>query len=111
MRTHTVLSFAFLLLACTSCVSSKEFKSLTADYEARQAELAKCRTDYTSLTTEKQSLESQNATLNKTIESQASQITLLKENNTQALGQLQNMSVISAQQAESIKKSMENIGA
>jgi chemotaxis protein MotB len=111
MRTHTVLSFAFLLLACTSCVSSKKFKSLTADYEARQAELAKCRTDYTSLTTEKQSLESQNATLNKTIESQASQITLLKENNTQALGQLQNMSVISAQQAESIKKSMENIGA
>ena len=35
----------------------------------------------------------------------------LKENNTQALHQLQNMSVITGTQAESIKKSMENIGA
>jgi chemotaxis protein MotB len=35
----------------------------------------------------------------------------LKENNTQALKQLQDLSVISSSQAESIKKSMENIGA
>ena len=34
----------------------------------------------------------------------------LKENNTQALTQLQNLSVITSTQAESIKKSMENIG-
>jgi chemotaxis protein MotB len=35
---------------------------------------------------------------------------LLKENNTTALTQLQNLSVITSTQAESIKKSMENIG-
>ncbi len=39
------------------------------------------------------------------------QIDFLKENNTQALKQLQDLSVISATQAESIKKSMDNIGA
>ncbi|WP_315819165.1 OmpA family protein [Paraflavitalea speifideaquila] len=39
------------------------------------------------------------------------QIAYLKENNTQALKQLQDLSVISSSQAESIKKSMENMGA
>ena len=39
------------------------------------------------------------------------QIDFLKKNNTQALKQLEDLSVISASQAESIKKSMENIGA
>ncbi len=40
-----------------------------------------------------------------------SQNALLKENNTQALKQLQNLSVITSTQAESIKKSLDNIGA
>ena len=35
----------------------------------------------------------------------------LKDNNNQALKQLENLSVISGSQAESIKKSLENIGA
>ena len=39
------------------------------------------------------------------------QIEFLKQNNTQALKQLEDMSVITAAQAESIKKSMDNIGA
>jgi chemotaxis protein MotB len=39
------------------------------------------------------------------------QIAFLKENNNQALKQLQDVSVISSTQAESIKKSLENLGA
>lgn len=39
------------------------------------------------------------------------QIAFLKENNNQALKQLENLSVISSSQAESIKKSLENIGS
>jgi len=38
------------------------------------------------------------------------QVSYLKQNNTQALKQLENLSVISSSQAESIKKSMENMG-
>ena len=49
-------------------------------------------------------LENDIANLNKQVE-------LLKQNNTQALKQLEDMSVITAAQAESIKKSMDNIGA
>src|SRR4029079_806499 len=52
----------------------------------------------------KSALETDIANLNK-------QVDLLKQNNTQALKQLEDMSVISASQAESIKKSMDNIGA
>jgi len=39
------------------------------------------------------------------------QIAFLKDNNTQALKQLEDMSVISTSQAQSIRKSLENIGA
>src|SRR5690606_5742295 len=39
------------------------------------------------------------------------QIDFLKENNTQALKQLEDLSVISSAQAESIRKSLENLGA
>jgi chemotaxis protein MotB len=39
------------------------------------------------------------------------QLSNLKSSNTQVLGQLQNLSVISDKQAESINKSLENIGA
>jgi chemotaxis protein MotB len=35
----------------------------------------------------------------------------LKQNNTQAIKQLESLSIITSQQAESIKKSLENIGS
>ena len=98
-------------LIVTSCVSSKKFKSLNANYEALQGDLTKCRTDNSGLTTAKQSLETENAALKKQTDDLTAQVSYLKQNNTQALQQLQDMSVISKQQAESIKKSMDNIGA
>jgi len=66
--------------------------------------LNECNTAKADLSRQKSSLESENANLK-------SQVDLLKQNNTQALKQLEDMSVISASQAESIKKSMDNIGA
>ena len=45
------------------------------------------------------------------IESLNKQISYLKENNNNALSQLKDLSVISTSQAESIKKSLENIGS
>ena len=94
-----------------SCVSSKKFKKSQADYAALQAQhttlqgsLTDCNNDKAQLNSQKSGLETDIANLNKQIE-------LLKQNNTQALKQLEDMSVISSSQAESIKKSMENIGA
>ncbi|MBO9659951.1 MAG: OmpA family protein [Chitinophagaceae bacterium] len=94
-----------------SCVSSKKFKAAQADYATLQGQytqlqgnLNDCNTAKNQLTTDKAGLEKNIADLNRQLE-------LLKQNNTQALKQLEDMSVISSAQAESIKKSMDNIGA
>jgi chemotaxis protein MotB len=94
-----------------SCVSNKKFKaeqdkyaSLNNQYTALQGTLKTCDDERAEAARKKLLSDAE-------IESLKKQITYLKENNTQALQQLQNMSVISSSQAESIKKSMENIGA
>jgi chemotaxis protein MotB len=56
-------------------------------------------------------LTQKNAFCAEQVEALNKQIAFLKQNNTQGLKQLQDMSVISAEQAASIRKSMENIGA
>ena len=110
MTYKLLLPIVVLAIIGSSCVSSKKFKSLNAEYDAlkgtnatTQSDLTKCQSDYSGLMNQKKSLEDQVSSLN-------SQISLLKENNTQALAQLENMSVISKQQSESIKQSMENLG-
>ena len=94
-----------------SCVSNKKFKAeqdrytaLNTTYTALQASLKACEDDKTEAARNRALMEKEIEGLNK-------QISFLKENNTQALKQLQDMSVISSSQAESIKKSMDNIGA
>jgi chemotaxis protein MotB len=52
-----------------------------------------------------------NSELENRIEDLNKQMALLKQNNSEALKQLQDLAVISSTQAESIKKSMDNIGA
>jgi len=98
-----------------SCVSTKKFKAAQAAAQARfdslmgaynklQGDLKNCNDQTADLGKQKSALQGQVDDLNK-------QISFLKDNNTQALKQLEDMSVISGAQAESIKKSLENIGA
>ncbi|MFL5739806.1 MAG: OmpA family protein [Flavisolibacter sp.] len=105
------LVFTTLSVLLISCVSSKKFKSLSANNQGLQTDLTKCKSDYGELNANKQSLETEVAALKKESVDLNTQIDYLKKNNTQALQQLEDMSVISKQQSESIKKSMENIGA
>ncbi len=104
-----------MAMIATSCVSSKKFKKAEADAQTRynqlnttyvqlQETLKNCNDDKTELNRKNTALQVEIDGLNK-------QIAFLKENNTQALKQLQDLSVISAQQADNIKKSLENIGA
>jgi len=94
-----------------SCVSNKKFKAeqskyatLDSTYRTLQGSLKNCEDEKTSAARKQALSDAEIESLNK-------QIAFLKENNTQALKQLQDLSVISSSQAESIKKSMENIGA
>ncbi len=95
----------------TSCVSKKIFKGEQLRYVQLQAEQTKLQEDLKNcngLITENAQ---KKAVLEAQIDGLKKQIDYLKENNNQALKQLENLSVISGSQAESIKKSLDNIGS
>jgi len=110
----TVLS-SFMLF---SCVSSKKFKKSQADYaelqtkfNTVQGDLTNCNDAKAELARQKSALENDKSNLNNQIADLNKQLDFLKNNNTTVLKQLQDMSVVSSSQAESIKKSLDNIGA
>jgi len=97
------------------CVSQKKFNKMKAEADERyvglnntcnttQASLKKCNDNFDALAREKSSLESEMDELKK-------RTNFLKENNTTMLKQLEGLSVVTSTQAESIKRSLENIGA
>src|SRR5215831_10731862 len=98
-----------------SCVSSKKYKEAQAKYDqlnvTMTGQLKQCNDDKAALTSQKQKLESDNSILQSEKDQLNKQIDLLKETNTTVLKQMQDLSVVSASQAESIKKSLDNIGA
>ncbi len=101
-----------------SCVSTKKYKAAQAQYgelqtkyTQLQGDLNNCNDAKNDLARQKSDLENDNANLKGKISDLNKQIDFLKENNTTVLKQLQDLSVLSSQQAESIKKSLDNIGA
>ncbi len=118
MKKFTLFFYLLLSVILFSCISPKKLKQSEAKYQQLngayldqqnklrelQSELNGSKNDNEILLNKKASLESQMVDLNK-------QIDFLKQNNNQVLNQLKDLSVISNAQAESIKKSMENIGA
>ena len=115
MKIRLIGAGLLLAVSLSSCVSTKKFKKAQSDAEARYGQL---NTTYVQLqetlkncADDKNELLRKNTALQTEVDGLNKQIAFLKENNTQALRQLQDLSVISAQQAENIKKSLENIGA
>jgi chemotaxis protein MotB len=109
MKTKLIASLMALAIL-GSCVSSKKFNQQVSQlskeksaHAATQKDLADCLNKAAANTKKMTQLEMQLAEANQ-------KVNFLKENNTQALKQLENLSVISSSQAESIKKSMENLG-
>ncbi len=94
-----------------SCVSSKKFKKSQADYATLQTQYTQVQGDLTACNDAKAELQRQKTGLETDIANLNKQLEFLKQNNTQALKQLEDLSVITTAQAESIKKSMDNIGA
>jgi chemotaxis protein MotB len=118
MKPGSILMVVALAPLFFSCVSSKKFKKSQADYTALQTQytqlqgnLNNCNDAKAELGQQKASLENDKSNLNSRIADLNKQIDFLKQNNTTVLQQLQDLSVMSSSQAESIKKSLENIGA
>jgi|SRR5579871_141442 len=115
MKLNHILLFTVSSVVFFSCISQKKFDKAQTAAQARydslnnvygklQSDLRACNDQSTDCNNKKAALQSEVDALNK-------QIDFLKQNNTQALKQLQDLSVISSSQAESIKKSLDNIGA
>lgn len=111
MRIKHLALVGVLPLMLFSCVSSKKFKGLQSRYDSLnnayanlQNDLKNCNGKTAGLTQQKNDCDARLAALQK-------QIDFLKTNNTQALKQLEDMSVISSAQSQSIQKSLENLGA
>lgn len=122
MKLKVYLIAAISSVAMFSCVSTKKldaekakyaelsgnYLDLQGKYRNLQDELKRCQNDATAkindLTNRKDLLDEQVSDLKK-------QIDFLKQNNNTVLNQLKDLSVVTGAQAESIKKSLENIGA
>jgi len=118
MKSKIFLALALISLGAFSCVSPKKlqeaeakygqlngaYADLQSKYRDAQDATSKAKTDADKIAAERKALENQVADLNK-------QIDFLKENNNVVLSQLKDMSVVTGAQAESIKKSLENIGS
>ncbi|MDO6428992.1 OmpA family protein [Flavitalea sp. BT771] len=108
---HFYLSILISVLLL-SCVSTKKFNTMQQQAQARYDSLnAKLQNDLKACRDANADLSAQKSALQKSFDDLNSKLPLIKENNTQLLKQLQDLSVISSSQAESIKKSLENIGA
>jgi chemotaxis protein MotB len=101
------ITAAFLFSACVSKKVMKtekvRYETLQGAYNNLQSQLKDCNDLSTDNLRKKAVLESE-------LESMRKENAFLKDNNNQALKQLENLSVISSSQAESIKKSLDNIG-
>ncbi len=109
MKTFKYVIIAFCILFSSSCVTKKKYSSLNSDYKLLQTAYQKsqesdkhCEDQLNnskllvgSLTLQKKSLEEQ--------------VDYLKKNSNQVLNALEDMSVLTNKQAESVKKSLETL--
>jgi len=107
MLKQTLLLTLFSIILF-SCVSSKKYKAgqkrideLNKEYARVSTDLRNCQ-DFSAR---------QKANMQTEIDALKKENAFLKENNTNVLNQLKDLSVLSATQAESVKKSLENLGA
>lgn len=101
-----------------SCVSRKklneaetQYKNLNGAYQLLQADFKNCEESLADYKRNKSQMESENGSLKNRISDLSSQVDFLKQNSSTVLSQLKDLSVVTSSQAESIKKSLENIGA
>ena len=98
------------LIVMGSCVSSKKFNQQVSQLSTEKSAHSATQKDLTDCLNSASEKSQKIAQLQKQLDEANQKVNFLKENNTQALKQLENLSVISSSQAESIKKSMENLG-
>jgi chemotaxis protein MotB len=111
MKLKQALFFGVLSIFLFSCVSTKKFKAAQAKIDSLTAANAKLAADLKNCNDLTANDANQRTALQNQIDALNKQIDFLKQNHDATLKQLQDLSVISNSQAESIKKSLDNIGS
>jgi chemotaxis protein MotB len=111
MKIKSLLVLCLSSFFLFSCVSTKKFKAAQAKYDELNQQYVKLQGDLKNCNDQTADLNGKNRDLANQVDALNKQVAFLKENNNIALKQMQDLSVITGSQAESIKKSLENIGA
>lgn len=111
MRIRSIVTVTIIPAIMISCVSKKKLEASEAKYNELNTAYRALQNDLNNCNTKSTACETRTANDKKQIELLEKENSFLKDNNTQALKELENLSVVSGTQAESIKKSLENIGA
>ena len=118
MKSKIFLALAILSIGAYSCVSPKKLQDAEAKYGQLNGAYADLQGKYrdaqdaiTKSKTDAERASDRTKSLQSTIDELNKQVDFLKTNNNVVLSQLKDMSVVTGAQAESIKKSLDNIGA
>jgi len=118
MKSKIFLALAVLSIGAYSCVSPKKLQEAEAKYGQLNGAYADLQGKYrdaqdaiTKSKTDADRAADRTKSLQSTIDELNKQVDFLKSNNNVVLSQLKDMSVVTGAQAESIKKSLDNIGA
>jgi chemotaxis protein MotB len=111
MKMKRIIYVLVCITLFSSCVSTRKYSSMAEKYNVLlgtytylQSDTKGCRELMNSMTAQKVKMESQ-------MQSLMDENNMLKKNNDQTINQLKDLSVISEQQAQNIKKSLETIDA
>lgn len=102
------LLFVVFSIFLFSCVSSKKYKASQTRYEELNKQFARAQSDLRNC---EDFAARQKANMQTEVDALKKENAFLKENNNTVLTQLKDLSVLSTTQAESVKRSLENLGA
>ena len=106
-----ILVMAALSVVMTSCVTtSKKYKALDAQFKQMEFSKTDCDSKLTAAKTAADRLGTQNGYLQSQVDDLKKQLDDAKKNNAQVLNTLQDMSVLSNKQAESVKQTLQSMG-
>ena len=118
MKSKFFLALAIVTIGAYSCVSPKKLQEAESKYSQLNGAYAELQGKYRDAQDEASKAKNETdkssfraKSLQSTIDDLNKQIDFLKSNNNVVLNQLKDMSVVTGAQAESIKKSLDNIGA
>ncbi len=94
----------------TSCVTTKKFNALDASMKKMENDKNDCDTKLAQSKIANDKLTTQNGFLQSQVDDLKKQLDDQKKNNSQVLNTLQDMSVLSTKQAESVKQTLQTIG-